>query len=96
MSVVVTEAGDTSSFHSLEIAKQWAGYRFQRAVVTRYGLTLSSDQRELNFTCALAGYAGTGPQIASEILELFGFGERKEIFEKISVGGDSANYTFTR
>jgi hypothetical protein len=96
VSVITTEACDTDSFKALEIAKKWAGYQFQRAVVTRYGLTLSTDQRELHFNCAVAGYPGTGPLITSEILELFGFGERTEIFAMISVGEDQANYTFNR
>jgi hypothetical protein len=96
VSVLVTEAGDTHSFNALEIAKKQSHRRFNRAVVTRYDLTLQNEREGLRFACAVAGYEGTGPHIASEILELFGFGDRQEIFAKISVGGDGAYYVLER
>ncbi len=95
MSIVVAEAGDIDGFNALEIAKKQSR-RFNRAVVTRYDLTLYNEREGLRFACAVAGYEGTGPHIASEILELFGFGDRQEIFANISVGGDGARYAFNR
>lgn len=71
------------------------------AVVDRFdGLVLyfelPSGSVAQHFRCALAGYGGTGPSVSAAILELFGFGKKREIFESISRGGDEAYFSFVK
>lgn len=58
------------------------------------GPTRRMDGR--HFRTAIAGYVGRGPQASAFILNLFGFGARDEIFEKISRGENDAFYVFVK
>lgn len=49
-----------------------------------------------HFQTAICGYNGAGPITSARILALFGFGAYGDIFERISHGGNDANFTFTK
>lgn len=73
------------------------------AVVDRFdGLALIFAQPNLSawhgwhFNSPICGYVGAGPITSARILALFGFGAYDDIFDRITEGGSSANFTFTK
>lgn len=107
----VNRGNDVSSYEALDIAKAIAKHRSEgltTAIVHREdGLAIfrgepdapsfsPGNNRGVHFVSALCGYEGTGPGVAAEILELFGFGDQKVIFEQISSGGNGANFYFLK
>lgn len=93
------EVGDRSTDEALEKAEQLMirGVTFNRADVDRFGgLFLYGPDGTWHFRTPLCGYGGTGPHATADILAIFGFGDHKEILQRISHGGDAAHFTFNR
>lgn len=86
------EVGDRDSFEAKRLAQELhsAGFQPRSARVERNdGLALLSGAMDPStaghhFRHAICGYNGTGPIITAEILELFGFGTKADLLERIS------------
>jgi len=93
--VKATEAGDTSSFDAVTIAKELKakGLVIDHAGVDRLeGLVLVASRRAWRFKNAICGYGGNGPQATAEILELFGFGKKADIMRIIDDRNKSRHF----
>lgn len=96
----VEEVGDTYTGEAIVMAGALAalhGHDVTTAHVDRFdGLVLLCDRLGLGwrFATPLCGYGGTGPHATAEILEIFGFGNRKKLFEQLNHGGDRGKASF--
>lgn len=96
----VEAVGDTYTDQAVVMAGALAALHRDQvttAHVDRFdGLVLLGDEPGLawHFTTTLCGYGGTGPRATAEILEIFGFGEQKDLFRQLSYGGDHARASF--
>ena len=96
--IKANEAGDTSSFDALVIAKELKakGLVVIHAGVDRFeGLVLVGSRRAWRFKNAICSFDGTGPQTTAEILELFGFGKKADTMKVIS-NQNQSRYFFKR
>jgi len=101
ITVEATEIDDLSTDQALEHAGLLydQGVRFDQAHVDRFdGLVLigRTPEKSFHYRTPLCGYNGTGPMTTAIILELFGFGDRSEILNRISTGDDRAKASFDR
>jgi len=97
-SFTAREAGDLDSGQAVEKAKELHAQKkyFKEAHVDRFGgLVLVGREGNWHFVWAACGFNGAGTIATAEILEMFGFGEKKAILQNITVGGDQAYYPFT-
>jgi hypothetical protein len=105
--VGIKPGDDTRTDEALEAAQElvdtFGAHICIAATIDRFdGLVLVFEQPNAStwpgwhFATPTCGYNGGGPTTAVEILTLFGFGERDEILARISTGGKSANYPFTK
>lgn len=71
--------------------------RFDGLVVYYDTMRVAAGQvRGCHFVTAICGYSGSGPITASMILELFGFGDQRELLEQICHGGNDAQFHFRK
>ena len=97
-SFTAREAGDLSTSQAIAKAEELRAQKkyFTDAYVDRTdGLVLIGREGNWHFASANCGYDGWGTKTSAEILEMFGFGEKEALLQKIAVGGDHANYAFT-
>jgi len=103
---------DTSTDEALRFAREIAGsidmdivtdaiIDGRDGLVVLYGdrVDPTPDFHELrgwHFSSPLCGYGGAGPNASAIILELFGFGNRSEIFQQINHGGEDSNWHFRK
>ena len=95
----VTPVYDESTGEAIAQAKTIAakGDTFSEAVVDRFdGLVVVGRATTWHFNTAICGYVGDGPTTAATILELFGFGKKSEILERINTGDNRATHTFSQ
>lgn len=86
------EAGDRDSFEAKRLAEQLraSGFRPRSARVERndglalLGGTMEPSTPGHHFRHAVCGFNGTGPIITAEILELFGFGTKADLLDRLS------------
>lgn len=86
------EIGDRDSFEAKRLAEQLrsTGFKPRSARVERNdGLVLLSGTMDPTtpghrFRHAVCGFNGTGPIITAEILELFGFGAKADLLDRLS------------
>ncbi|MGB3945514.1 MAG: hypothetical protein WBK76_01610 [Candidatus Saccharimonadales bacterium] len=98
-SVEAREVEDLDTEEALKHATQLYadGVRFTQAYVDRFdGLVLQTQNGEIayHYRTPLCGYDGSGPTSTAVILELFGFGTRAEIMDRISTGDNTAKASF--
>jgi len=93
----VTPVSDKSTGEAIAQAKTIIakGGTFSEAVVDRFdGLVVVGQGTTWHFNTAICGYVGEGPTTTATILELFGFGKKAKILERINTGDNRATYTF--
>lgn len=97
----IEEVGDTYTGEAIAVARELAGrYRdlITVAHVDRFDglVVLGPTSYGWRFTTPICGYGGTGPMASAEILEIFGFGPKEELFRELNHGGDKAKASFSK
>lgn len=107
----IVSADDSSTYEAKETAKKFIGHaaQFDAAIVDfTDGLVIydsvraaapeseGSEVTGIHFRSPNCGYGGNGPYATARILEMYGFGEFKSLFDQVTKGGNVAHFTFTR